>query len=83
MNPNSAVSDATRRSQYSANTKPPAIAGPLIAPTRGLGKRATVPNAAMLDSTSRSRFARSPPNCVMSIPEQKAVPAPVRTAQPT
>ena len=37
----------------------------------------------MLDSTNRSLFARSPPNCVVSMPEQNALPAPVRTAQPT
>src|SRR5204863_230895 len=34
-------------------------------------------------STSRRRWSRSPPNWVVSIPEQNADPAPVRTTQPT
>ncbi|MDX6648588.1 MAG: hypothetical protein QOJ97_539 [Solirubrobacteraceae bacterium] len=82
-NPKVAARPATRTSQCSASTKPPAIAGPFTAATAGLGNRATAPKAATLVSTSRCLCARSPPNCVTSIPAQNAVPAPVSTAHAT
>ena len=80
--PKLAASEARRRSQSRASAKP-ARAGPLTAATTGFGQLPTARKQATLVSTSRSLCARSPPNWVTSIPEQKAGPAPVRTIAPT
>ncbi len=73
---------ATRRSHSRASAKPPAIAGPFKNATVGVRHRARVSNRRVLVSTIRWRLAASPPNWVTSIPEQNAVPAPVRTIAP-
>ena len=75
--------EATRRSQSSESAKPPASAGPLTAATTGRRQSPTAWKATVLVSTSRSRLSRSPPNWLVSMPEQKALPAPVSTTQPT
>src|SRR3954469_10313641 len=82
-NPKLAASAARRRSQSRASAKPPASAAPLTAATTGRAQLATARKQPMLVSTRRSRCSRSPPNWVVSIPEQKAGGAPVSTTAPT
>src|SRR3954453_22141857 len=79
--PKVAVVDATRTSHSSASAKPPASAGPLTAATIGSGSSASARNSRRLVSTICFLWARSPPNCVTSMPAQNAVPAPVSTRQ--
>ena len=55
----------------------------MTAAITGLAQLATARKQPMLVSTSRSRCSRSPPNCVVSIPEQNAGGAPVSTTAPT
>src|SRR5829696_6850713 len=81
--PKLASSAASRKSQRSASANPPASAGPLTAAITGFGQLATARKLPMLVSTSRSLCARSPPNSLVSIPEQKAGGAPVSTIAPT
>src|SRR5436190_10628644 len=81
--PKKAEGEPIRRSQSSARANPPASAGPLTAATIGRRQLPTASKATVLVSTSRLRCSRSPPNCDVSMPEQKAVPAPVSTTQPT
>ena len=63
---------ATRRSHSSERAKPPASAGPLTAATTGRRQLPTAWKARVLVSTRRSRLSRSPPNWLVSIPEQNA-----------
>ena len=76
-NPKRAVGSASRTSEASATRKPPASAGPLTAAITGTGTLPIASKQARLLSTSARRFSASPPNWVVSIPEQKAGGAPV------
>lgn len=73
--PTTEVLVATRASQPSATSKPPPSDAPSIAATTGFGQAS---NAAITAGIcgSRSGF----PNSLMSEPEIKVVPAPIRTA---
>src|SRR5215216_5655666 len=70
-------------SQRRESANPPARAGPLTAATMGRRHSPIASKATVLVSTSFLRWSRSPPNWSVSIPEQKAGPAPVSTMQPT
>ena len=80
VSPNFARSDATRKSQLSASSKPPVTAAPLTAPTSGLvivpnGPRASRDDTDVPAASSSLELSAS---CWRSRPEQNAGSAPVR-----
>ena len=88
VSPKRARSDATRKSQLSAISNPPVIAGPLIAPITGLSMSGNGPRAVGRGSSRSSTLAgrRLPvddPSSFRSRPAQKAGSAPVRITTST
>jgi hypothetical protein len=88
VSPNLARSDATRKSQLSASSKPPVTATPLIAPITGLVRRGNGPR-----TPSRLRLPSAPvppprlepsePSSFRSSPAENAGSAPVRISTST
>ena len=73
-----ACSDAIRKSQFSASSNPPVMAGPFIAPMIGLSHAASTSESPF--PSPRGSIRLSVAIAFRSSPEQKAVPAPVSTA---
>src|SRR5215468_6485211 len=82
--PKRATSAATRRSQWSASSQPPAMASPCTIAMVGWRERSTRPSTSMTPCSGSALCA--PPRAsisLRSIPEQKAGPAPRTTTTRT
>ena len=85
VSPNSARSEATRKSQLSAISRPPVIAGPLIAPISGARSGGIGPprRAASVSARPPPMMPPVAPSSLRSSPAQNAGSAPVRTIAST
>jgi hypothetical protein len=84
VSPNFARSDATRKSQASASSKPPVTAAPLIAPMTGFViVQSTVKGLTIGWSRLPTRFAAVLPSSRRSRPAQNAGSVPVRITTST
>src|SRR6266851_4891900 len=81
--PKRATSDATRRSQWSASSQPPAMASPWTMAMVGCFDRSTRPSTSMTLPSGSPWAPRRSSISLRSMPEQKAGPAPRTTTTRT